>query len=284
MIFDVNPFPVVEWNCVRFATYLSFWLKSVHSIKNYVSGICIINDINGYPTCKRGVIYTNAIRGLRRQLQHQVRQAKPMTREILQQIVRVVDTSDDKQLAIWVAMLFGFNLFLRKSNLVPEQRMHDTKFQLSRRDIKYHKGVMVMHIKWSKTSQFGEDALQLPMVEIESLEICSVKWCCFMINKIKAKPYHNLFSYKDEQSGRVLPVTYNDLTTQMRQWIAKTVGNENAFSSHSLWHGGVTTAFHKGIPELAIQTLGNWASMAYKRYINITLESRMKAWLMFSEF
>ena len=139
MIFNINPFPVTEWNCVRFAAYLSFWFKSVQSIKNYVSGICIINDINGFPKVVRSTVYKNVIRGLRRQLQHTVKQAKPMTTELLNKMVHLVNVKNEKEIATWVAILFGFNLFLRKSNLVPDLRIHDQKFQLSRQDIRYHK-------------------------------------------------------------------------------------------------------------------------------------------------
>ena len=60
--------------------------------------------------------------------------------------------------------------------------------------------------------------------------------------------------------------------------------NVERFSSHSLRRGGITRSFESGVPEITIKTLGNWASDAYKRYINITLESRMRAWLLFSKF
>ena len=282
-IFLLTPFPVTQWQCVRFATYLSFWFKSPQSIKNYVSGICVLNKLNGFEKVVRGTLYRNCIRGIRRNLWHITKQAQPVTREMLQKIAPLVDLNDQKQLATWVAMLFGYNLFLRKSNLVPESRKHNPQFQLSRRDLRYHEGVLIMHIKWSKMDQFAEKPLYLPMAMRKRSDVCLVKWVLYMLEHISASSQHNLFSYMLD--GQLVPVTYTDLTLQLRHWL-KAIGiNEvHQFSSHSLRSGGTTTAFENGVPEISITTLGNWASEAYCRYINITLESRMKAWLMFTKF
>ena len=86
-----------------------------------------------------------------------------------------MNTDDEKELAIWVSMLFGFNLFLRKSNLVPEIWQHEPEFQISRQDIHFDRGVMVAHIKWLKTNQFGDRPLFLPLILNKSSYICPVK-------------------------------------------------------------------------------------------------------------
>ena len=48
-------------------------------------------------------------------------------------------------------------------------------------------------------------------------QICPVKWCLYMIEKIPAKPHHNLFSFEHE--NQMVPLTYRDLTEQMREWL-----------------------------------------------------------------
>ena len=184
---------------------------------------------------------------------------------------------------MWVAMLFGYNLFLWKSNLVLDIKQHEPQYQLSRRDIRFHKGVVVAHIKWSKTNQFADKPLFLPVVLNKNSHICPVKWCLYMIEKIPGKSYHNLFSY--HKRGISVPITYQDLTNQMQNWLWKVgVKNVNAFSSHSLRRGGCTEVFKNGVPEITIKTLGNWASDAYLRYIDSTLNSRLKAWMIFNNF
>ena len=282
-LFDLTPFPVTQWQCVRFAVYLSFWFKSPGSIKNYVSGICILNELNGFGKVQRGTLYKNAIRGIRRNLKHQVKQAKPITYDILERMVQYVDVEDEKQLAIWTAMLFGFHLFLRKSNLVPENRQHQPNFQISRRDLRYHNGVLITHIKWSKTDQFAQKPLHLPMVIRQDSCVCPVKWALLMCKRIPAQGCHNAFSF--HENGELVPVTYNDLTTQMRIWLMKAnVKNPHEYSSHTLRRGGSTQAFENGVPEISIKLLGNWASEAYRRYIDVNLESRLRAWVLFNNF
>ena len=217
--------------------------------------------------------------GIRRTLKHKVKQAQPITIEILKRILPFVDVSNSKQLAIWVALLFCFVLFLRKSNLVPNSRIHDPIHQLSRRDIKIDQGLMIVHIKWSKTIQFGQRKLQIPMEEYKDSNICPLKWLCIMVNRIPAGGTHNLFLFW--HNGLILLVTYRDLTIQMRKWL-QLAGTEapTTYSSHSLHRGGCLHAFENSVPESAIMILGDWVSQRYCRYIDLTVETRLKAWFL----
>ena len=131
-----------------------------------------------------------------------------------------------------------------------------------------------------KTNQFGEDKIRVPEVREGISEICPVEWLLYMVCRIPAQAHHNLFSFPGE-NGEILPVTYKDLTEQLRTWLAASgVPNVNCFSMHSLCKGGIMHAFNKQIREITIQQLVNWSSLTYKRYIDITLESRLKAWYM----
>ena len=60
------------------------------------------------------------------------------------------------------------------------------------------------------------------------------------------------------------------------------VTNTKLFSSHSLRQGGCTHAFENNVPENTIKILGDWCSESYKRYIDLTVESRLKAWFLIS--
>ena len=192
-----------------------------------------------------------------------------------------VDTNNQKQLAIWVALLFGFFLFHRKSNLVPDARVHDAIHQLSRRDIKINGSIMRVNIKWSKTIQFSQRKLQIPVVQDTNSPVCPVFWLLHMVQAIPASGSHNLFSF--QQNGVVLPVTYRDLTIQMRKWLELIgVSNATSFSSHSLCRGGTTHAFENNVPEQTIQLLGDWVSQSFCRYIDLTVKTRLKAWFLIS--
>ena len=143
-------------------------------------------------------------------LAHEVHQATPFTEEILKKIVKVVWFDDQKELAIWSALVTGFYLFLRKSNLVPVSRLHDPNHQLSRRDVKISQegDLMIITIKWSKTIQFSQKKLQIPIVADKEPEICPVRWLNCMIELIPAKGLHNLFCFW--KNGVNVPITYWD--------------------------------------------------------------------------
>ena len=194
-------------------------------------------------------------------------------------MVEHVDVQDQKQLATWVAILYGFFLFLRKSNLVPVKRIHDPQHQLSQGDITYFDKVLIVEITWSKTNQFGERNLKVPVMEERLTDICPVDWLLFMVKRIPSLPQHNLFSFW--QDGQILLVMYRDLTVFLRELLEKIgIENEHNFSSHSLHRGGTSHTFNRKIPERTIMTLENWSSDTYHKYIDVTLENRLKAWYL----
>ena len=278
--FNFEPYPLDEWQLMLFATYLSLTMQSADTIKQYCGTICELHEMCGYKPVRRGPRYQRTIMGIRRTLQHEILQAKPITIDMLRRIAPLVDVNNQKQLAIWVSVLTGFFLFLRKSNLVAEQKIHDPHHQLSRADIKFDEPVMSFIIKWSKTNQNGEK-FELPIVQDMNSSICLVSWILFMVERIPAGPHHNLFSYW--QNEHIYPVTYKDLTDQLRAWIVEIGENDpELYSSHSLRRGGTTHAFSRGVPEQTIKVLGNWASECFRKYIDITVECRLTAWNLIS--
>ena len=205
-----------------------------------------------------------------------------MTVELLNKIERVVNIYIQKELVTWVAILTGFNLTLRKGNLVPVKRVHDAVHNVVRGDIRFTKGVMMVYLRLSKTNQFRQKVKYKTMMADEDDPICPVRWMMYMVNTIPAKSHHNLLSYVNKY-GNLVPITYRDLMTQMRAWL-KLVGVKDvkSFSSHSLRRGSTTRAFKKGLPERTIMEMGDWSSDCYKRYIDLDLNTRMHTWLKFA--
>ena len=206
-----------------------------------------------------------------------------MTVELLQKIEAIVNRTVQKELVTWTGMLTGFHLVLRKSNLVPFSRVHDMAHNICRKDIRFADGVMVVNIRWSKTNQNRARVQQSFMFADNNDPICPIRWLMYMINTIPAKPYHNLLSFTN-QYGELLPITYRDLTVQMRAWLDKVgVKDSRLYLSHSLRWGATTKAFKSGIPEETIMTMGDWSSQCYKNYIEVDLESKVNAWFKFTK-
>ena len=274
--FEQDPYPVTEFQLMRYATYLSLSMQSVDSIKQYCNLVCDLHELKGYKPVRKTKRYRKTIDGIKRQLQHEVSQARPLSLNSLKRMINVVDMTNNKELAAWVGILTGFFLFLRKSNLVPDTRQHENRYQMSRQDVKVDDPVMVFVIKWAKNNQFGKK-LQIPVVRDDNNVLCLATWIQILTNRCPAQPQHNLISYT--VGDQVLPLTYNELTFYLRKWLAD-IGEPNPekYTSHSLRRGGTTHAFNNGVPEQTVKVLGNWASQCYRRYIEITVEMRLQAW------
>ena len=279
----MKPFPVNEFKISKFATFLADSLKTVESIKMYCSSVCQENELRGFRPAKRGIRFYKTITGIRKELRHQVKRAEPLTVELLEKIHKVVQLQNDNELVVWVTLCTGFHLILRKSYLVPLSRMHDMVHNISRSDVRYSKGVMMIFIRWSKTNQFMESINRNPMVGNNHSVICPVRWILHMIERILAEPHHNLFSFKHEKTGLIVPITYRDLMMTMRKWLDLVgVVNTKRFSSHSIHRGPTTHAFNARISDNMIMKMGGWTSDCYRRYIDIGLKARIKAWKKFS--
>ena len=82
--------------------------------------------------------------------------AEPITFEMLHKAMQKVNFHDDKQLVIWTVCIFGFLLFLRKSNLIPDTRILEDEKQFQRMNFRIQDDIMLAHIKWAKNRQFGD--------------------------------------------------------------------------------------------------------------------------------
>ena len=118
------------------------------------------------------------------------------------------------------------------------------------------------------------------MVRNNNSWVCPVYWFWYMCRCIPANPTDPAFGFWG--NGEMLLVTYRHVQKQMRAWLDMIGEDSNKFSLHSLRRGRATTVFKADLPALVIKTLDDWASGAYLSYIDVTLDTRMKAWSLFS--
>ena len=72
------------------------------------------------------------------------------------------DHTDKLMVALWAVMIFCFITLLRKSNVVPDAsgKLHHV---VKRSDIDFHNWGMLVHVKSTKTLQFNEYVLDIPV-------------------------------------------------------------------------------------------------------------------------
>ena len=222
--------------------------------------------------------------GLKNLMPHETRQMKPITPEMLLKIFDVVDFTNLTDMVAWVATLVGFTLFLRRSNLVPEAMdKFDPEKQFSRKDFNIIDplSVMMAEITWSKTIQFKEKILRLPILPAGNKSICPVLWMHYMFEQIPGNPEDPAFMvpYKGEKKA----LSANQLVARLRKWLLLIGEDPEQYALHSLRRGGATFANQCNIQGEMIKLLGDWASEAWRRYCDISMEQRYDTMQAFVE-
>ena len=120
--FDVI-YPASDWRIVQFAQFLFNENKHPDTIENYVSSIRVLHKLAGMPCPDASQIHYVMIKNsFKRKNTEPVRQAAPMDHDILLTIFPQVDLNSELEAVAWTAVLVGFSLVLRISNLGPVSR------------------------------------------------------------------------------------------------------------------------------------------------------------------
>ena len=173
---DLFPADVLQER--RYLQYLSEFHKSVDSSKSYIGGMRSLHEIFGFkPPPYDDYLYQLMVSGIRRLKGHVVKQATPLTQEILAGMVELVDIFDGVQLAAWVAIITGFHTLFHKSNLVPDTAAsYDMNKQLARRNLFCLKDCYIARVFWAKTIQFHDKCLDIPLLVNLDWRLCPVFW------------------------------------------------------------------------------------------------------------
>ena len=231
--------------------------KSPGTIANAVSTIHTLQALKGYATPD---LYDVAIRlqlrGLQNLSDHVKNQAQIMTPQMLLEISKIVNYKDVHQVVCFVALLTGFYLLLRKSNLVPVSMMGKTGFhgsrQLQRQDLRIGTKTIIVDLKWSKTRQKTGKILQLPLLPLVGKEICPIYWLKKMVKLVPGKCDSPLFLTVPVKGTRYVPLTYKRLGDQLKDWVETITGSAKGWTLHGLHRGGATWCFNVDIASEAI--------------------------------
>ena len=212
------------------------------------------------------------------------KQMQPITPEMLVRIFDVVDFTNLTDMVAWVATLVGFTLFLRRSNLVPESMTtFDPEKQFRRKDFNVIDplSAMMAEVRWSKTIQFKEKVLRLPILPATNKSICPVLWVHYMFEQIPGDPEDPMFMIPSK--GEKLALSANQLVARIRKWLTLIGEEPEKYALHSLRRGGATFALQCDIKGEMIKLLGDWASDAWRRYCDISMEQRYDTMQAFVE-
>ena len=278
-------FPGNNTQLCRFGQHLSEKFSSPDSVGNYLSGMRTCLTLVGLQVLdtqdRQMKMFTT---GLKKAMPHAVKQAEPMTSQLLLRLSKVVNYKDQVEVVAWTGLLLRLYLFLRKSNLVPDTMdTFNKEEQFCRKDLNllgYDK-VMMVEIQWSKTIQYKQKVLRLPVLPADNKAICPVFWAHYMVNRINAGLEDPTLTLQDR--GKTLALSANQLIYRFRKWLILIGEDSSLFSLHSLRREGATFAYQANIEGDMIKLLGDWASDAYKRYIDVSMDKRFDTMKAFVE-
>ena len=118
---NLTPFPADHWQMVRFSRYVANTVQSIGTVQNYTGEVRKLHDLAGYEVPNSGEAnFQLIIHALRAELAKPIKQAKPMTPQLLRKIYDQVNLQDIFEVVAYTAILIWFYLFLWKCNLVPD--------------------------------------------------------------------------------------------------------------------------------------------------------------------
>ena len=213
-----------------FSQFLSRTFKSTDSIKNYINGVKTMHLLLGFKVDHiNNFILNLSVKGMAKLKPYCVRQAAPMTPEILIQIASVLDFKNPDSLVYWCLFLFAFFLLARKSNLVPTSSKDlKNRHFLLRNNVEDHKQFLIVNLSWTKTIQAGERLLQIPLVPIKESILCPVRAFKNMCKTVPTSDESPLFVLSNKKI-----VTYNMFQRKLRFLLHKVGYDPTKYSTHS---------------------------------------------------
>ena len=219
------------------------------------------------------------LRGIKRALGEKVSRKLPITPDILISWLSCLDLKQPLHINFWAASLLMFYAMLRRSNVLPVSfATFDPARHLRRKDVIFHKNGCAIVIRWSKTIQFKERTLVIPLPRIHDSNLCPVQ---ALFRTFSMTP-------NASQEGPALMVTTKQpLRLQDFLKVLKTVVQQSgldpkAYSGHSFRRGGASWAFQCGVSIETIRQIGDWKSNAYTKYIFESAETLQKTFKLIS--
>ena len=271
--FGVPDFPVHLEILLRFIALLGRGSLSA----GYASGI--IGSIKWFsvmldPSSEKvfdTVLVTVSLKGLRAQLSRPVRQKLPFTIDHLCMFFELLDMCDVKHLSCWCAMLLAFFGCFRLSNLVPiSKNKFDPLKHLTRNDIKFEKGMLLVYYKWSKTNQNSDRVSWVPICPVSDARFNIMFFLQKLFIKVKVPGNFPLFSV-----SRKIHHSRHSLVKFLAKCVSKANLSPLDYSWHSFRRGAAVFAFKLGLADTAVQLLGDWSSSAFKNYLEFAFSKKV---------
>ena len=133
---------------------------------------------------------------------------------------------------------------------------------------------LIITFKCTKTIQSGERKLHIPLLRLPGSPSCPVSAYHRVIRLVLASSQSALFALASHYGPTIL--TQARFIAEFRQAIsAAGLPDASSFRGHSFRRGAAPWVLNHGEPGELIQIFGDWASDAYKAYLEFSVESKL---------
>ena len=265
-----TPVPATQQTITRYAAFLSRSLK-FSSVKQYMNIIRLLHLEWDLPNpMSQNFHLQSVLRGMRRSMGDSASHKLPITPDILRHILSQLDLSDGLDANVWAVCLFLFFGLLRKGSVLPVSSKSDYNKIVCREDITFHKWGVNSVIRTTKTIQFNQRTINIPLPICPNSVLCPVQALfhafSFVPSTAKGTP---AFVVPGRSPHRPEPIVGKVFVGRVHSAL-KSVGMDTSrYSGHSFRRGGATWAYSIGLPAETIRVMGDWRSSAYLRYLEI---------------
>ena len=213
------------------------------------------------------------IRGISRMIPHVPQRAKPITPTILLNFRSTMDGYNSLHCTVYACGLLLFLTLARLGSILPASTSASTSEFLTRDCLNFSTEGLLVTLLRTKTIQFGRRRLHIPLLRLQS-PLCPVLAYHRASRFVGTTSHVPAFVYKEGLSIKWL--TKSVFVNTFRK-VMKACGDEDymAYTGHSFRRGGASWAFQAGIPGELIQICGDWASDAYKVYLEFNMQNKL---------
>ena len=167
------PVPATTSAICQYAAFLARSLKTP-SIRQYVGVIGLLHKEFGLPNpLLENWALSSLMKGIKRIKGDKVSQKLPITPELLIGVHSKLNTWHSFDASFWAICLTAFYGLFRKSHLLStSHKSFDPSRQFTKQDFVFFPWGMLLSVRWSKTIQFREREVQIPIPYIPNSVLC----------------------------------------------------------------------------------------------------------------
>ena len=143
-------------------------------------------------------------------------------------------------------------------------------------DFRFYSWGMMIIVRCSKTIQFGQRKLLIPIARVANRDICAIHWVSRHFNEVPVGPNELAFQVP-ASGGGYKPLEYVTLNSTIKHFADCAGLDPSKFLSHSLRRGRCTFLAMEGASLEEIKSRGDWSSDTVFAYITTPLSERILA-------